>query len=298
MSFALTPSAISPAPSIILARSLPQGVDELQQMGPMELFQSQMETGSTEAKVDAMKRLPVVAYAMGASETCSKLLPYLQTLANNTTSTGGSAPQPLEDELLLLLAKQVQTLSPALLTETSQMMQLVPILERLASVEETVVREQAVIAMNNLCTALAGSSGKTVSSETGASLLAVAKRLASADWFTPKVSAAGMLPSMYHITKIPELAVLYKDLCQDETPMVRRSAANHLGAMLKELGGKDKANDLIPVLQALCKDEQDSVRMLAVASLGNVGPSYGKSPEWTKEYLLPLLKDGSTDLSW
>merc|ERR1712232_1509476 len=51
-------------------------------------------------------------------------------------------------------------------------------------------------------------------------------------------------------------------------------------------------------LQQLCKDDQDSVRMLAVACMASVGPQYGKSPDWTKEFFLPLLKEGSTDTSW
>ena len=80
--------------------------------------------------------------------------------------------------------------------------------------------------------------------------------------------------------------------------MVRRGAALHLGKLLKALGSKEKANDLIPVLQQLAKDEQDSVRMLAVATMSNVGDTYADSPEWTKEFILPLFKDASTDLSW
>lgn len=84
----------------------------------------------------------------------------------------------------------------------------------------------------------------------------------------------------------------------DETPMVRRSASSHLGVLFSKLADKDLANDLVPTLQQLCADEQDSVRMLAVASLAHVGDSYAASPDWTKEYFLPILTEGSTDLSW
>jgi serine/threonine-protein phosphatase 2A regulatory subunit A len=289
MSFALAPSAISPAPSMTLARSLPQGVDELSHMGPLELFKSQMETGSTEAKVDAMKRLPVVAFAMGATETVKQLLPYLQTFTFQQP--------PPEDELLLLLAKQVQTFLPQLLVQPLDIMELVPILERLASVEETVVREQAVVAMNHLCVTLCGKTA-TLDPSINTNLVGMAKRLVGADWFTAKVSAAGMLPGLYTVTKNAELITLSRELCLDETPMVRRSASQYLGDLFSKLASKEKVQDLIPILQQLCKDEQDSVRMLAVASLAQVGDAYGKSPEWTKEYFLPLLKEGSTDLSW
>ena len=287
MSSALAPSAVSPAASLTLARSLPQGVDELSQMGAYDLFCSQLETGNTEAKVDAMKRLPVVAFAMGPSQVVATLLPYLQTLVVRQ-------PAP-EDEILLLLGKQLQTFVPNLLSNPKELLELLPIMERLAAVEETVVRDQAVIGMNHLAETLVK---QGVDASVSSALLAMAKRLIGADWFTAKVSVAGMIPELYAVTKNIELAVLYKELCMDETPMVRRAAAQHLGALLQKLASKEKANDLLPVLQQLTKDEQDSVRMLAVASLSKVGPAYGKTPDWTKEYFLPMVKEGSTDLSW
>ncbi|KAG7372199.1 heat repeat-containing protein [Nitzschia inconspicua] len=270
------------------AQSIAQGVDELNQMSAFDLFRTQMETGSSEAKVDAMKRMPVVAYAMGISPVSSDLLPYLQQIALQQP--------PMDDELLLLMAKQLQTFVPALLSKPSQILDLLPIVERLAAVEETVVRNEAVVLMNHLCAHLITSA--PLDSSVVSTLVSMAKRLVGADWFTAKVSAAGMLPELYTLTKHSELAFLYKELCMDETPMVRRAAAQFLGQFLETLGGKDKAIDLIPVFQQLCKDEQDSVRMLAISSMANVGPNYGKVPEWTKEIFLPLLKDGSTDTSW
>ena len=59
MSLAMKPQGISPSASLTLARSIPANVDELTNMGPFELYKTQMEDGNTEAKVDAMKRLPV-----------------------------------------------------------------------------------------------------------------------------------------------------------------------------------------------------------------------------------------------
>lgn len=288
MSLSLSPAGISPAASLALARSIPQGVEELTNMGPFDLFQTQMETGNSEAKIDAMKRLPVVAFAMGSSSVSSDLLPYLQQVALQQP--------PMDDELLLLMAKQLRTFVPALLSKPPQILELLPIVERLAAVEETVVRDEAVVLMNHLCFHLTKNAPLDTSVVT--TLVSMAKRLVGADWFTAKVSASGMLPELHTLTKYSELAYLFKELCMDETPMVRRAASQHLGHFLETLGSKDKANELVPVLQQLCKDDQDSVRMVAVATIANVGPFYGKTPEWTKELFLPLLKDGSTDTSW
>lgn len=290
MSLALSPAGISPAASLTLARSLPNHVEELAAMTPFQLFQTQMEQGNTEAQVDAMKRLPVVAYAMGSAATLADLLPYLQQLST----------KQLDDELLLLMAKQMQTFIPALLTTAPQMLELLPIVERLAAVEETVVRDQSVVCMNHICRHIPTPLDAAVVT----TLVSMTKRLVGADWFTAKVSVAGMLPALHSLAKHSEIPHLYKELCLDETPMVRRAASQHLGALLASLASSSKetpavaSKELIPVLQQLCKDEQDSVRMLAVASLATVGPLYGKDPEWTKEVFLPLLKEGSTEMSW
>lgn len=284
MSLSLSPAGISPAASLTLARSLPARVEELSQMPPLDLFKMQMEQGNTEAQVDAMKRLPVVAFAMGSTATLKELVPYLQNLCQ----------KPLDDELLLLLAKQLQTFIPPLLTTAHQMLELLPIVERLAAVEETVVRDEAVVLVNHICKHVPTPPDTAAIS----ALIGMAKRLVAADWFTAKVSVAGMFPALHALTKNSEVPYLYKELCLDETPMVRRAASLHLGPLLASLGAKDSSHDLISILQQLCKDEQDSVRMLAVAALSSVGPEFGKNPDWTKEMFLPLLKDGSTDLSW
>lgn len=249
-------------------------------MGPLELFQSQLEHGSTEAKVDAMKRLSVVAYALGAETTQNQLVPYLTNVALKQP--------PHEDELLLLLASQIQLLVvPSMLYSNSQTLPLLPILERLCTMEETVVRDEAVKAINHVAQTI---------TEDKTQLVSMAKRLVTADWFTAKVSAAGLCPTLYKVTQEEELRFLYRDLCVDDTPMVRRAAAGNLGKFLAELP-LDKIQDLKPVLDQLCKDEQDSVRLLAVACLKDLKETV-LPPDWTTQALLPIVKQGSTDLSW
>lgn len=290
------PISLTP-PSIQLARSLNVvGIDELPAMSAFQLFTSQMESGSTEAAVDAMKRLPVVAKAIGKEESSSKLVPYLIQI--------GLKQPPYPDELLLLLGQQlpevVALIGPKCVTD------VLPLLERLAAVEETVVREQAVTVMKKLTEEYVDGSSDSLSA-----LVGVAKRLAGADWFTAKVSACGTIaPILAVLNKQPaannsqqtttELLHLYRELCHDDTPMVRRAAAKYLGQCFKEAGpttqGKEFALQTLPILQ---RDEQDSVRLLAAAALGNAGTEFGTSnQQWTVQHWLPLVKDGSTDMSW
>ena len=60
--------------------------------------------------------------------------------------------------------------------------------------------------------------------------LASLKRLSSHDWFTGRASACGLYAPVYEkATKSQEeLRKLFGQLCQDDTPMVRRQAATQL----------------------------------------------------------------------
>lgn len=283
---AIIMSSVLPTPSIQLARSLLQvPLDDLHNMSAMDLFQRQLESGSTEAAIDAMKRLSVVAIAMGEKAAATTLVPYLTAMVQQQ-------PMPV-DELLLLLGQQLIPLSNFL---KENRMEFLPLFERLAAVEETVVRDQAVTVMVHVLT--------TPPKSDPLPWLALVKRLAAADWFTAKISAAGVVASTLRLVTeaamIPqqaELLAVFKELCQDETPMVRRAAAKHMGFVLKEAGW-DHRDFAATCLPPLCRDEQDSVRQLAVASLANAGNSFGEHPQWTVQQWLPIVKDGATDLSW
>ena len=258
---------------------MPQGVDELINMTPFDLFKSQLETGSTELKVDAMKRLSVVAIAMGKDATLKQLIPYI-------TNNVAMKQPPHEDEVLMTLAEQLQALVPTLLKESNDVGSLLAPLERLLAVEETVVRDAAVKCLNHIVPYIKGNNSALVS---------LATRLVGADWFTAKVSAACILPAILQQTKDQDLRFLFKELCNDETPMVRRAAAQNLGKFMLYLK-MDKVQDMVPLLQALSTDTQDSVRLLAVQSLADA--NFADSPAFTARVFMPLLKSGSTDLSW
>ncbi|KAL7568908.1 hypothetical protein ACA910_015554 [Epithemia clementina (nom. ined.)] len=356
-------------------------------MSAYELFQKQIESGSTEASLDAMKRLSVVAITMGPEAIQTQLLPYLTALVTQSSTpgaatatalaaaasspggTGGGANTahlpPPSDEWLLLLAQELKLVSRFYLSANGNnnttitsattvtnkkyaVEDFLPILERLAAVEETVVREEAVSVFAEIAQkAAAAIAPAAVSPHPVASVwMSLIKRLVNADWFTPKVSAAGILPHLFAIInncnsspnnsnnsnapsppammmmmdggdEVPamgsssssssslhpaalELLALYKELCTDETPMVRRAAAQHLGLCLAHSGWAYRDEGLaITTLTRLCHDEQDSVRRLAVVALADASTTYcQQSPQWTAQHWLPLLKEASTDLSW
>lgn len=266
-----------------MARSLGGNVDDLPAMSAYSLFLTQLEVANQETAVDAMKRLSCVAVLSGPEVVKNELLPYLNQYVQN---------QEPSDELLLILGQQLlAVLSVIDNAVTEDVLQL---LERLAAIEETVVRDQAVVVLGSIVE-LTG----TANTE---AMCALCKRLASADWFTAKVSAAGLIP--YLVKAVPvatqhDLLATFKDLSgADETPMVRRATAKHLGDVLSAAGWPHKDTLSVVVNSLSAMNEQDSIRMLAVASLAKAGPTWGEHPNWTIQHWLPVLKEGATDLSW
>ena len=372
----LRPNA-TPTPNITLARSLPHlPTSSLPTITPLDLFLEQLHTDHAETRVDAMRRLFVVAHAIGREQTLTDLLPFLanhiRTSAQECVQSSGAAAVPTglaeDDEILLILAEQLGELVVCGLVPGYRALMVLEILEQLCGVEETVVREKATESVRAIIPLLLVDrmtvKGKEeeearlscVQKAPGA-LVGLVKRLANAEWFTAKISACAILPNVYQFlnaVKSPHLSVggdkehsvpvqdtkadlrnLYKTLCEEDAPMVRRGAAKHLGRyveavaglpygkkgatgqpLAKELvlpGGKDESlihkkvntaiknivlEEVVPLFQSLANDEQDSVRLLAVSSSGSVGISLGMEADLCARVVLPVIMAGTSDLSW
>ena len=138
-----------------------------------------------------------------------------------------------EDEVLLALAEQLGTFTP-LVGGKEHVHCLLPPLESLATVEETIVRDKAVESLRTVAE-------QHTREDLETHFVPLVKRLSGGDWFTSRTSACGLfaccyqrsvgdLPSVFlmssHIrvsaSVKSELRTLFRNLCQDDTPMVRR----------------------------------------------------------------------------
>lgn len=94
-------------------------------------------------------------------------------------------------------------------------------------------------------------------------------RLATNDWFTARISSAALIASAYTRLKDDqqkEFLNHYCSLCRDDTPMVRRVAAQYLGQMLEtviQVSGRSALEEngsatvlLIPLYEELASNEQ------------------------------------------
>lgn len=95
-------------------------------------------------------------------------------------------------------------------------MHLIPPLESLATVEETVVRDKAVESLRTVA-------AQHSAADLEAHVVPTLQTLVSGDWFTSRTSACALFsvcyPRVSHAVKA-DLRNNFRQLCQDETPMV------------------------------------------------------------------------------
>ncbi|PIO16566.1 hypothetical protein AB205_0161090, partial [Aquarana catesbeiana] len=194
---------------------------------------------SLELRLNSIKKLSTIALALGVERTRSELLPFLTDTIYD------------EDEVLLALAEQLGTFT-SLVGGPEYVHCLLPPLESLATVEETVVRDRAVESLRAI-------SHEHSPADLEAHFVPLLKRLASGDWFTSRTSACGLFSVCYprvSSTIKAELRQHFRNLCSDDTPMVRRAAASKLGEFAKVLELEYVKSEIIPMFSNLASDEQ------------------------------------------
>lgn len=83
------------------------------------------------------------------------------------------------------------------------------------------------------------------------------QRLAAGEWFTARVSSCGLFHTAYPSapeTLKTELRTTYSQLCQDDMPMVRRSAATNLGKFAATVEAAHLKADILSIFEDLTQD--------------------------------------------
>ncbi|WZZ45601.1 hypothetical protein YC2023_041860 [Brassica napus] len=142
-----------------------------------------------------------------------------------------------DDEVLLAMAEELGVFIP-FVGGIEHAHVILPPLESLCTVEETSVREKAV---DSLCKI--GSQMKE--SDLVNSFVPLLKRLAAGE--------------------------CYSQLCQDDMPMMRRADASNLGKFATTLKSAFLNVEIMTMFDGLTKDDQDSVRLLAVEGCAALG---------------------------
>ncbi|KAK3107367.1 hypothetical protein FSP39_012898 [Pinctada imbricata] len=246
---------------------------------PIAVLIDELRNEDVQLRLNSIKKLSTIALALGVERTRSELIPFLTDTIYD------------EDEVLLALAEQLGSFTP-LVGGPEHVHCLLQPLESLATVEETVVRDKAVESLRNIAK-------EHSPSDLESHFVPLVKRLSGGDWFTSRTSACGLFAICYPRVSAgvkTELRQQFRNLCGDDTPMVRRAAAGKLGDFSQAVELEYLKSDLIPLFTALAQDEQDSVRLLAVeacVSIASLLPS-----EETEQHVMPTLRQAAEDKSW
>ncbi|CAF3961621.1 unnamed protein product [Rotaria sp. Silwood2] len=246
---------------------------------PIAVLIDELRNEDVQLRLNSIKKLSTIALALGVERTRSELIPFLTDTIYD------------EDEVLLALAEQLGTFTQLVGGETYVHV-LLPPLESLAQVEETIVRDKAVESLRILAP-----QHSTTDLETY--FVPTVKRLAQGDWFTSRTSASGLISVCYarvsnHVKG--ELRQLFKSLCQDDTPMVRRAAASKLGEYAKVVEPEYLRQELLSLFTNLANDEQDSVRLLAVEAGISMANLFRH--EDLEQQVMQTLRAATEDKSW
>lgn len=134
-------------------------------------------------------------------------------------------------------------------------------LESLCTVEEGTVRDEATASINKLC-------GKIKVKDFEDELIELYSRLVKGDWYTSKISATKILPSLYPNVSTSgqkQIFKLYAPLCEDKIAQVRKAAAISLKELIMHIPKAPEA-ELVELFEILQKDNQDMVKMQGVES--------------------------------
>jgi len=234
-------------------------------------------------RLHAFRQIPVITNALGPKRTREEFVPYLAEFCDD------------DDEVLLLLSSQFGEMVESV-GGPEFASALLPPLEQLAGTEEQTVRSNSIASIVKIAAQL-------TDQQLLEWVLPVLRRLATAEWFTSRISASSLFTSLY--PRLPDtvrrdVRQWFRDLCRaDETPMVKRAATGSLADFVTCIEPKLVYEEMLPVLQRLSKDEQDSVRLLTVHACINVAKIFSKENKALNVTKMgPILKGLISDPSW
>ncbi|KAL6929813.1 hypothetical protein ACO0SA_001217 [Hanseniaspora valbyensis] len=243
-------------------------IDSSSDLFPLALLMDELKHDEVSNRVEAMQKLKIIAQALGPQRTRDELIPFLIDVAQDD-----------EDEVFVVLAEQLNDTFIPFIGGVEYAKFLLPPLEILASTEETLVRNKAVDSLNHVASKM---SREQILND----FIPLVEHLSLTEWFSSKCSACGLFLKCFQklqdkvlnedLQLKKKLFEFYYNLCIDDTPMVRRSAAKSLPEIidfLSEGHSSEQTNDvsldidlkfISSMFEKVIGDLQDSVKFLAV----------------------------------
>ena len=201
-------------------------------------------------KLHAINNLEQVAGAIGDYRTREELVPYMSEMLEDDN-----------DEVLLALANKLGDLAKCV-GGPRHLGCLLPLLQILAANEEEVIRDKAVTSISKVTDLLPREAHAS-------EMIPLVRTLAGSDYSSARISSCALFAGSYgKLTpeQQSDLLKLYVELAHDDTPMVRRAAATHLGSFTEVISSPSDQEELFKLFDFLVKDEHDSVRQMTFES--------------------------------
>lgn len=220
----------------------------MEEVNPIELLREEMEADEVHLKVNAIHRMKTIMLSISKEEIKTELFPYINQLTDVEC-----------DEVLFAIAEELGKDDIFGLSEVNN---LIETLEKLAKSDETVVREQAALSLRNICINMNDSSVQDL-------FIPMVLALASSDWFPGRVSACSLFSKAYEKagSHKEELRKKFLELCNEDTPIVRRAGSSMLGEFATHVEKTYVIQEILPIFRKLAQDDQDQIRLLCIESL-------------------------------
>uniref|UniRef100_A0A672HS30 Serine/threonine-protein phosphatase 2A 65 kDa regulatory subunit A beta isoform n=1 Tax=Salarias fasciatus TaxID=181472 RepID=A0A672HS30_SALFA len=224
------------------------GADGDDSLYPIAVLIDELRNEDVQLRLNSIKKLSTIALALGVERTRTELLPFLTDTIYD------------EDEVLLALAEQLGNFT-MLVGGPEYVHCLLPPLESLATVEETVVRDKAVESL------------RKISQEHCPVDLEV------------------------HFEPLTLVMPTLRQAAEDKSWRVRYMVADKFSELQKAVGPEITKNDLVPAFQNLLKDCEAEVR---AAAANKVKEFCENLPEDNREqiimtHILPCVKELVSD---
>lgn len=249
----------------------------MKKVNPLQLLNEEMESEQEVVRVNAIRRLPIIAAVMGESNQAkSQILEYVDNVIINEDN----------DEVLYSIAEALTGLARYF------KIKMIYLLEKLVAIEETVVRQKAVQGY----VALAKTVGKK---ELRDVLIPNVKKLSESSSLTTKISAIDVMTEMYPLCAEEEKKVIrgrFNVLFGEDSLMVRRVLASKLGTLCGFMGRPLVVTELIKSFKLLSNDDSAKVRIITIDSLVKLAECL--SEEENKNHMIPIIIKLTSDKSW
>ena len=127
------------------------------------------------------------------------------------------------------------------------------------------------------------------------------KRMRKGDLFSMRISACFLYAYIYKRLDAERRAYVrlkFAKLCKDDTPMVRRGAAQSISILSDHLEAEYAKEFLLPLLKGLLADDNDSVKINAVYSSTTVGKLLGDPDAIKQDIISSFSSSVDNKVSW